>query len=82
MQGQIGEDLLLYETNDQIVFAAQKFDPFSLSGNVLGNDELISKITQTRPGVHPTMLASLSGSNNKINESQLRRTHCQPIFYR
>ena len=44
-QGQIGDDLLLYETNDQIVSVAQELDPFSSSGSVLGNDELVSKIT-------------------------------------
>ena len=45
-QGQIGEDLVLYETNDQIVSATQEFDPFSSSGSVLRNDELVSKITK------------------------------------
>ena len=78
-QRQIGEDLLLHETNDQIVFAAQELDPFSSSVSVLGNGELVSKITQTHPGVDPTMLAGLSGSNNEINESLLRQTNRQPI---
>ena len=69
----------MYETNDQIVSVAQELDPFSSSGSVLGNDELVSKITQTNPEVNPTMLAGMSGSNNKIDESPLRRTNCQPI---
>ena len=75
-QGKIGNDLLFYETNDQIVFATQELDPFSTSGSVLGNDELVSQIIQTHPGVDPTMLVGPSGSNNDINESQLRRTNC------
>ena len=71
-QGQIGEDLLLYETNDQIVSATQEFDPFSSSVSVLRNDELVSKITQTHPRVDPTMLVGSSGSNNEIDESPLK----------
>ena len=45
MQEQIGEKVLLYETNDQIVSTAQELDSFSSSGSVLGNYELVFKIT-------------------------------------
>ena len=69
----------MYETNDQIASAAQELDPFSSSGSVLGNDELVSKITQTHPGVDLTILAGPSGSNNEIDESPLRQTNRQPI---
>ena len=69
----------MHETNDQIVFVAQELDPFSSSVSVLGNGELVSKITQTHPGVDPTMVVGLSGSNNEINESLVRRTNRQPI---
>ena len=48
----------------------------------MGNGALVSKITQTHPGVYPTMLVGLSRSNNELKETQLRRTNCQPIHRR
>ena len=45
----------------------------------MGNDELVSKITQTHPGVDPTMLAGPSGSNKEIDESLLRLMNSQLI---
>ena len=71
--------LLLYETKNQIVSTAQELNPFSSSGSVLGNDELVSKITQTQPRVDPTLLVGPSGRNNELNESQLRRMSHQSI---
>ena len=44
-QGQIGEDLLLYETNDQIASASRELDPFFSSGSDLMINEFISKVT-------------------------------------
>ena len=54
-------------------------DRFSSSGNVLVNDELVSKITQTHLGVDPTMLVGSSGSKSEIDEYPLKITNHQQI---
>ena len=54
-------------------------DPFSSSGSVLRNDELVSNIAQTLPVVDPTMLTGPSGSNNEIEEPQIRQTNPQLV---
>ena len=42
-------------------------------------NEFISKVTQSQPMMDPNMIASPSGSNDEINESELRRTNHHQI---
>ena len=71
-QGQIDEDLLLYETDDQIAFTLRKFDPFNSSGSDSRQNELVSNVPQSSPKMDPNLVSGPSGSNIRINESPLR----------
>ena len=68
----IGENLLLYETDDQITSTPCKLDPFNSSGSDSRQNELVSNVPQSSPEMDPNLVSGPSKSNIRINESPLR----------
>ena len=83
-QGEIGQDLSLYETTDQTVSAAEV--QMDLSGSHFNDNGYVPIFTDTPFVSNPIDIAGPSGSNLSIDksicQSQPRRTSCPQIPHR
>lgn len=84
-QAEIGQDLSLYETEDQTASAIEpKMDSFP-SKNISNDNEPVSIDVEIQSIVNPLDIYGLSGSNSNIDkssyQSQPRRTSHPYVFY-